>query len=224
MQVEIWSDLICPWCGIGQHRLDRALDGFEAAVGSEAREQVRVVHRSFQLDPHYSGEPEPARRMLARKYGMNDAQLDATFRRVESLAADDGISPYIVGDNWVGNTRLAHELLAFASEQGREEAAWKRLYRAYFGEKRSIFELESLVELGAELGLDADEARAALSDERFRSRVEADGREAQELGATGVPFVVLDRRLAIAGAQSVEVFQKALLQAWRERRPSSESS
>src|SRR5690606_30069909 len=150
-----WSDVICPWCGLGQHRLELALAGFAEQVGPRAREQVDLVHRSFQLDPRYSGSPEPARRMLARKYGMNAAQLDAAFRRVESLAASDGLSPYIVGDNRVGNTRLAHELLAFASERGLEDAAWKHLYRVYFGEGRSIFELEGLVELGTELGLDA---------------------------------------------------------------------
>src|SRR5690606_29818317 len=151
------------------------------------------------------------------------AQLDATFRRVESIAANDGISPYIVGDNWVGNTRLAHQLLAFASERGFEDAAWKHLYRAYFGQKRSIFDLDSLVELGTELGRDAEEVRAVLLDERYRARVEADGREAQELGATGVPFVVVDRRLAVGGAQAVEVFQRALLRAWRERVSSNSS-
>lgn len=223
MNVEIWSDLICPWCGLGHHRLELALAGFAELIGPAAREQVRVLHRSFQLDPNYTGKPESARQMLARKYGMNDAQLDAAFRRVESLAEGDGLSPYVVGDNWVGNTRLAHELLAFASEQGVEDVAWKHLYRAYFGEKRSIFELDALVELGAEIGLDAEEARAALLDERFRARVEADGRQAQELGATGVPFVVVDRRYAIGGAQPVEVFREALVRAWRERRPASGS-
>src|SRR5690606_28049777 len=198
MKIEIWSDVICPWCGLGQHPLEKALAGFEH------RADVEVLHRSFQLDPSFPNRTEPVRSMLARKYRMNDAQLDATFRRVESLAAAEGLSPYVVGDNVVGNTRLAHELLAMASERGLEGAAWKRLYRAYFGERRSIFDLESVAALGAELGLDAADVRAALLEGRYRARVEADGREARALGASGVPFVVIDRKYAVAGAQPVE--------------------
>lgn len=210
MKVEIWSDLICPWCGLGQHRLDRALAAFEHA------EHVEVVHRSFQLDPGAPQEPEPVARMLAKK-GMPPAQVSAMTRRVEALAAADGLSPYIVGDNIVGNTRLAHELLAMASERGLEAAAWERLYRAYFGEQRSIFDVESLVTLAGEIGLDPEEARAALTDGRYRARVEADGAEARALGCNGVPFVVLDRRYAVSGAQAVDVFLNALRQAWGDR-------
>lgn len=211
MKVEIWSDVICPWCGLGQHRLEQALAGFEH------RAHVEVVHRSFQLDPGAPAVPQPVRTMLARKYRMNEAQLEATFARIEGLAATDGLAPYIVGDNVVGNTRLAHELLALAAARGREAAAWTRLYRAYFGERRSIFDVDALVELGTELGLDPAEARAALTDGRFRAQVEADGAEARALGASGVPFVVIDRRYGIPGAQPVEAFRQALEQAWRDQ-------
>lgn len=211
MKIEIWSDVICPWCGIGLNRLERALEGFEH------RDEVEVVHRSFQLDPRYSGEPRPVREMLSQKYGMGPAQLDAMVARVEAIAAADGLSPYQAGANRAGNTRLAHELLALASERGLEDAAWRRLYRAYFGEGRSVFEVESLVELGQELGLDPDEVRGALADGRYRGRVAADDEEARALGATGVPFVVVDRRYRIAGAQPLEVFRDVVERAWRER-------
>lgn len=210
MKLEIWSDVICPWCGLGQHRLDVALEGFAH------RDAVEVVHRSFQLDPRAPAAPQPVRAMLAAKHGMNDAQLAATFARIEGLAAADGLSPYIVGDNVVGNTRLAHELLALASECGREAAAWQRLYRAYFAERRSIFDVAALVALAEELGLDPAEARAALADGRHVARVEADGREARALGATGVPFVVIDRRYAIAGAQPIDTVRRALEHAWQQ--------
>jgi predicted DsbA family dithiol-disulfide isomerase len=210
MKLEIWSDVICPWCGLGQHRLDLALEGFAH------RDAVEVVHRSFQLDPAAPAAPQPVRAMLAAKYRMNDAQLAATFARIEGLAAADGLSPYIVGDNVVGNTRLAHELLALASERGREAAAWQRLYRAYFAERRSIFDVDALVALGEEVGLDPAEARAALADGRYVARVEADGREARALGASGVPFVVIDRRYAIAGAQPIDTLRRALEHAWQQ--------
>ncbi len=210
MKIEIWSDLICPWCGLGQHRLEQALATFSH------REQVQVVHRSFQLDPRAPTTPRPVREMLTEKYGVRGAQLEAMFSRVESLAAADGLTPYHVGENIVGNTHLAHELLAFASARGHEHAAWQRLYKAYFGERRSIFEVDALVELARELGLDAEAARTALVGGDYRAQVDADAREAQSLGATGVPFVVIDRHYAIAGAQPTELFRQAIEQEWRE--------
>lgn len=202
MKVEIWSDVICPWCGIGQHRLDAAL----AKFGGD----VEVVHRSFQLDPHHPATPRPTRELLIEKYRMTPAQAEQSFARVEDIARQDGIVPYIVGENLVGNTRLAHELLAYATASGKGDAAWKAIYRAYFGEKRSIFEIDSLVAIASELGLDADEARAALTDGRFTAQVDNDYREAAALGATGVPFIVIDRKVGVAGAQPVETILDAL--------------
>ena len=206
MKIEIWSDVICPWCGLGQHRLDRALTEL-------GRDDVEVVHRSFQLDPRAPERVRPVREMLAEKYGANDAQLRASQARIEAMAAADGLTPYHVADNVVGNTHLAHELLAMASERGLEDAAWKRIYKAYFAEQRSIFTLDDLVGLGAELGLDRDEVRSALTEGRYREKVDRDAREAQALGATGVPFVVIDRKYGIAGAQPLEVFRKVLEKA-----------
>lgn len=202
MKVEIWSDVICPWCGIGQHRLDQAI--------AKAGRAVDVVHRSFQLDPRHRDGTRPVRDMLAQKHRLDAAQVAAATARVEGIAKADGIVPYHTGDNIVGNTGLAHEWLAFASERGHEDAAWKRIYKAYFGEMRSIFDIESLVVLGEELGLDAAEQRAALRERRYRARVEDDQREAASLGATGVPFIVIDRRIGIAGAQPVDTIAKAL--------------
>jgi len=211
MKIEIWSDVICPFCGIGQHRLDTALADFAH------RENVEVVHRSFQLDPSFpAGTTVSVRDMLRKKYGMTDAQLRGQTERIEAMAAADGLTPYKVGENQAGNTRLAHELLAFAAERGLEAAAWNRLYKAYFGESRSIFDLDALVALGVDIGLDAGEIREALTSGRYTAKVEADGREARELGATGVPFVVIDRRIGIAGAQPLEAFRGALDKAWRE--------
>ena len=208
MKIEIWADLICPWCGLGQHRLERALADFAQ------RDQVELVHHSFQLDPRAPEAPLPVREMLMKKYGMSDAQLAASSARIEGLAAADGLAPYHVGDNVVGNTSLAHELLAFARERGLGTRAWQHLYRAYFGERRSIFSIADLTELAAELGLDPAETRAALTDRRYREGVLAEGREAQALGSTGVPFVVIDRRFAIAGAQPIATFREAIDRAW----------
>ena len=166
MEIEIWSDLICPFCGLGNQRLDNALRRFAHA------DSVTVVHRSFELNPSAPvGEVRTVREMLRERYGMSDAQLKVQHARIEADAAAEGLVPYEVTDNRVGSTALAHELLAYASEQGLGAEAWHHLYRAYFGEVRSIFTVDALVELAVEIGLDADSTRAVLTDRRYRDRV-----------------------------------------------------
>jgi predicted DsbA family dithiol-disulfide isomerase len=211
MQVEVWADVICPWCGLGAHRLDAALERFPH------RDEVQVTRRSFQLDPGAAPGPgEPVRDML-RARGLEDGQIDAMTRRVESLAESEGLRPYHVLDNRVGSTGLAHELLAYAADQGQQAAAWRRLFTAYFGEARPIFSVGDLVTLAGEIGLDTDGAREALVSHRYAARVAQEGREAAELGATGVPFFVIDRRYGVAGAQPAETLLAALQRAWDER-------
>jgi predicted DsbA family dithiol-disulfide isomerase len=214
VNIEIWSDLICPFCGIGNHRLNRALASFPH------RDEVTIVHRSFQLDPNFpTGEVQSSREMLKAKYGMSDAQIEANNGRLEATARAEGLDPYIVTENRIGNTGLTHEFLAFASENGIESEAWELLYRNYFGEMGDIFTVDALVELGARLGLDIETTRAVLTDHRYANRVRADGEEAQRFGATGVPFIVLDRRYAVVGAQPLETFEAALQTAWQESHP-----
>jgi predicted DsbA family dithiol-disulfide isomerase len=215
MRVEVWSDVICPWCGLGLHRLHAALERFEHAP------DVEVVHHSFQLNERAPvGETESVRAMLHKK-GLADAQIESVTARVAKLAKDEGLQPYHVLDNRVGNTSLAHELAAWATEQGRGSAMWDLLFKAYFGEAESVFEIEALVGLAVKVGLDADAAREVLSSKRYAERVRADAREAEELGANGVPFFVIDRKFAIGGAQPADVLLQALKQAWTEREKSA---
>jgi len=211
MQIEVWSDIICPWCGLGLHRLRAALARFEHAA------EIEVVHRSFQLDERApEGQTESVRSMLLKK-GLSDPQIDSVTARVAALAAEEGLAPYHVLDNQVGNTSLAHELAAWATEQGRGSALWDRLFVAYFGEKKSVFELDALVELATSVGLDADGARQALTSRRYAKQVRNEAREAGQLGASGVPFFVIDRKFAIGGAQPAPVLLQALSEAWQER-------
>jgi predicted DsbA family dithiol-disulfide isomerase len=205
MNVEIWTDIVCPWCGIGDHRLTQAVARFEAEGG----EPVDVVHRSFQLDAR-AGAPRPVRELLREKYGMDDARLAAMTRQVEGIAAADGLVPYVSGDNVIGNTGLVHQMLQMANSKGLGDTAWAMASRAYFGEQRSIFDVESVVALGAQIGLDAAELREALASGRYAAAVDADCREAAALGCTGVPFVVINRKVGVAGAQSVDTLVRAL--------------
>jgi predicted DsbA family dithiol-disulfide isomerase len=213
MQVEVWSDIVCPWCYIGKRRLESALEQFPH------RDQVEVVWRSFQLDPSVpEGETHPTLPALAAKYGAGIEQMRANMAHVEQVAADEGLE-YHLTDGVSGNTLLAHELLHLAAEHGKRNELKERLLQAYFEEGRSVFDVDSLVPLAVEVGLDEDEVRAALTDRRFLAAVRQDGATAQQLGATGVPFFVVDRKYGAAGAQPAELLLQLLERAWAEAHP-----
>ncbi|CAL9586042.1 DsbA family oxidoreductase [Streptomyces pilosus] len=213
MRVEIWSDIACPWCYVGKARFEKALASFPH------REQVEVVHRSFELDPgRAKGDIQPVITMLTRKYGMSEAQAQAGEDNLGAQAAAEGL-PYRTRGRDHGNTFDLHRLLHFARERGRQEELLDRFYTANFAEERSVFDDdERLVELAGAAGLDTDAVREVLADpEAYADAVRADEREAAELGANGVPFFVLDRTYGVSGAQPAEVFTQALTRAWGDR-------
>jgi predicted DsbA family dithiol-disulfide isomerase len=216
MRVEIWSDIACPWCYVGKARFEKALQAFPH------RDQVEVVHRSFELDPgRAKGDVQPVITMLTRKYGMSEAQAQAGEENLGAQAAAEGLAYRTRGRDH-GSTFDMHRLLHLAKEHGRQDELIEVLYRANFAEERSVFTEgdERLVELAVAAGLDADDARKVLADpDAYADDVRADEREAAQLGATGVPFFVLDRKFGVSGAQLAEVFTRALTQAWGERSP-----
>jgi predicted DsbA family dithiol-disulfide isomerase len=213
VQIEVWSDVVCPWCYIGKRRLETALERFPH------RDQVEVTWRSFQLDPTVpEGETHPTLPALAAKYGASVDQMAANMKRVEDVAAAEGLE-YHLAEGISGNTVRAHELLHLAGERGLQGAMKERLLHAHFEEGRSVFDVDSLVALGVEVGLDETEIRAALADRRYRAAVDQDAATAQALGATGVPFFVVDRRYGAAGAQPAELLLQVLERAWADAHP-----
>jgi predicted DsbA family dithiol-disulfide isomerase len=207
VQVEIWADVVCPWCYIGKRRFEAALAQFPQ------RDDVEVVHRSFQLDPSAPpGVTRPTREALAAKYG--GADLDQMFARVEGVAAAEGLD-YHLARGTSGNTVDAHRVLQAAAAAGLSEKAWEIFYRAYFTEERSVFDRDSLVGLAVEAGLSREVAETVLDSDDYASAVEDDTRTAVALGATGVPFFVADRRVGVAGAQPAEVMLAMLERAWQ---------
>jgi predicted DsbA family dithiol-disulfide isomerase len=213
LKVEVWSDVVCPWCYIGKRRLETALERFPH------RDQVEVVWRSFQLDPSVpEGETHPTLPALAAKYGRDVEEMRGTMAHVESIAAGEGLD-YHLADGISGNTLLAHELLHLAAEHGLRNELKERLLHAYFEEQRSVFDVDSLVPLAVEVGLDEAEVRAALADRRYLAAVREDGATAQALGATGVPFFVVDRKYGAAGAQPAELLLQILERAWADANP-----
>jgi predicted DsbA family dithiol-disulfide isomerase len=208
MQVEIWSDVVCPWCYLGKRRFERALDSFEH------KDEVAVVYRSFELDPTVpAGVSSPTVERLAEKYGLSAAQAVDAQRQMQARAAADGLT-FRMSELCSGTTRAAHRLIHLASEHGRQADLVERLHRAYFTEQRSIFDRDSLVAVAVEAGLEPAEAAAVLDSDRYLDAVERDEADARSLGATGVPFFVLDRRFGVSGAQPTDVLLGALRQAW----------
>ncbi|MFF2849211.1 DsbA family oxidoreductase [Streptomyces sp. NPDC058001] len=215
MRVEIWSDIACPWCYVGKARFEKALAAFPH------RDQVEVVHRSFELDPHRAKDDvAEVLPMLAKKYGMSETQAREAEQRLGENAAAEGLAYRTEGRDH-GNTFDMHRLLHLAKEYGRQDELIGLLYRANFAEERSVFgDDERLIALAEEAGLDADAARAVLADpQRYADEVRTDEREAAELGANGVPFFVLDRKYGVSGAQPTDLFAQALEQAWGARAP-----
>ncbi|MBV7695143.1 DsbA family oxidoreductase [Streptomyces sp. TRM70350] len=213
MRVEIWSDIACPWCYVGKARFEKALAAFPQ------RDQVEVVHRSFELDPgRAKDDVQPVLTMLVKKYGMSEAQAQAAEDNLGVQAAAEGLD-YRTRGRDQGSTFDMHRLLHLAKEHGLQDELIRRLYRANFAEERSVFnDDERLVEIAVGAGLDEAGVRKVLADpQAYADAVRADEREAAQLGATGVPFFVLDRRYGVSGAQPAEVFERALTQAWGER-------
>ena len=211
MRVDIWSDLVCPWCYLGKRRFERALSM------SEHRNDVQVVHRSFQLDPAFpTGQSVAARAMLMQKYRMSEADVATSQDQLERLAAAEGLE-YHLTESRTGNTMDAHRLIHLGREHGIQDAVIERLFRAHFTENRSLFDRDSLAALGTEAGL-AD-VQDFLRGSGHEDDVIADHRKAQELGARGVPFFVIDGRYGVSGAQSVEVFSDALARARKSLQP-----
>ncbi len=210
MQVEIWSDVVCPWCYLGKRRFEQALAGFEH------RDDVQVVFRSFELDPAApQGATTPTVELLADKYGMTPAQASQAQSEMTERAAGDGLT-FRMASLRSGNTRDAHRLIQLARDRGRQEAMVERLHRAYFTDEESVFDHETLIRLAAEAGLDRDEAAAVLAGDAYSEHVDTDEAMARALGATGVPLFVIDRKYGISGAQPADAITRVLAQAWAE--------
>ena len=218
MDVHIWSDVVCPWCYLGKRRFEHALALFDH------RDEIRVTHRSFQLDPSRPRHQTMSRReMLKSKYQLSEQQVRDMDTRMEHLADIEGLDYHLTEAGLTGNTLDAHQLLQLGKARGIQDAVIERLYRAYFTEQRSVFDRDSLVTLAGEAGLDESEARDVLERDAYVDAVNADVLEARALGVSGVPFFVLGGRYGVSGAQATEVFTEALTKAWEEDRATTSS-
>jgi predicted DsbA family dithiol-disulfide isomerase len=216
VKVEIWSDVVCPWCYIGKRRFEQALTRFAH------RDEVEVVWRSFELDPgarsqDAPGGPDYADR-LARKYGTTRAGAQQMLDSMTAAAAAEGLE-FHFERAVAANTFEAHQVIHLAEARGVQDAVKERLLRAYFTEGEPVGDRETLVRLAAEAGLEADEVAKALEEQEYASAVRADDEESGGLGISGVPFFVIDRRYGVSGAQPPEQIVAALDRAWEAAHP-----
>ncbi|MDQ1617656.1 MAG: hypothetical protein QOE19_225 [Actinomycetota bacterium] len=209
IKVDIWSDVQCPWCYIGKRKFEQGVE--------QSGVEVEVEYHSFELAPDtpvdFVGTPVD---YLSARYRTSREEAQAMVDRVVGVAAEVGLA-YDYDHIHQTNTVLVHELLHFAKANGRQLELKERLLRAYFIEGRHVGRADELADLAAEVGLDRDQAAAALADHRFLADVKADMAQATAYGITGVPFYVIDGRYGVSGAQDAAIFAQALTQVAAEK-------
>ena len=215
MRVEVWSDVVCPWCYIGKRRLETAL--------AEFPHEVEVVWRSFQLDPGAPAVPtETVAESLGRKYGGGPEAGARMIDNVEAVAAEEGLV-YRLHQAQRANTVDAHRLLHLALEDGGaalQGTLKEGLLAAYFTDARNVADHDVLGEVAVGAGLDPSRVNTVLAGDDYREEVYTDIAQAQAYGAGGVPFFVIEQKYGVSGAQPAETLRQVLDRAWQDMHPS----
>jgi predicted DsbA family dithiol-disulfide isomerase len=218
MKVEIWSDVMCPFCYIGKRRLEHAIEQLPF------KSDIEVEWKSYQLDPDIKNEPgKTVDQYLAERKGVTVAYARQMNEQVTRMAAEAGLE-YHLDKAVVANSFDAHRFSHLAAQHGLGNEAEELIFRSYFKEGKNIADIDILVQLGTEIGLDAAEVKQALETNAYAQAVQQDIEEANALGVRGVPFFVLDRKYAVSGAQAVDVFKQALEKAYSEWKAEKEKN
>jgi predicted DsbA family dithiol-disulfide isomerase len=213
MDVEIWSDIACPWCYVGKKRFEAALASFEHA------DEVSVTWRSFELDPEAPADRGlPHDELIAKKYGRSLEEVHTMDAQLTAVAAAEGIDMQLTQAR-SGNTFDGHRVVHLAKERGLGEAMKERLFRAYFTEGALIADHDVLLRTAVEVGLDEAEVREVLLTERYAEEVREDELIAQSAGISAVPCFVIDRKLGASGAQPPEELLRFLEHGWAQQQP-----
>ncbi|MBD2724615.1 DsbA family oxidoreductase [Hymenobacter armeniacus] len=213
MKVEIWSDVVCPFCYVGKRKFENALKDFAH------RDEVEVVWHSFELDPNFEAVPgESIHESLAKKKGVSPAEGRRMNDYMTNVAKEVGLN-YDFEKAIPANTFLAHQLIHLGAHHGKQDATKERLFAAYYTEGQNIGDLDTLVQLGTEVGLDAAEIREALTNGTYANAVRFDEYQAQQINVRGVPFFVFEDKYAVSGAQPTELFAEVLEKVYDEFKP-----
>ncbi len=210
MKVEIWSDVMCPFCYIGKRKFENALEQFAH------KDEVEVVWKSFQLNPDMKTEAgKNINQYLAEAKGWSIEKAKEMNDHVSGIAKDIGLT-YHLDKAVVANSFDAHRFSHLAKKYGKQNDAEEKLFEAYFTDGKNTADHQTLVELGSEIGMNATEISTVLSSDEFTDEVNQDIYEAQQVGVRGVPFFVLGEKYAISGAQESSTFLQALNKTWEE--------
>lgn len=210
MKVEIWSDIMCPFCYIGKRKFEQALERFEH------KDKINVEWKSFQLDPTMPERCEESQEQyLVKKKGFSESQVKGMLQQVTQMANDVGLD-YHLDKAIMGNSLRAHRLIQWAKTMGKGDAIEERLFKAYFIDGLDLSDSATLKALAIEIGLPEAKVDQAFELEVFLQMAERDFAEAQQLGISGVPFFVFDRKYGVSGAQAPEVFLNTLNQSFQE--------
>ena len=213
MKVEIWSDVMCPFCYIGKRKFEDALNRFPQ------KDEIEVVWKSFQLNPDMVTDPKKnITQYLSESKGWSLEQTQQIQQNVVNMAKEVGLH-YNFDKAVVANSFNAHRFIQLAKSKGKGDAAEEQLFKAYFIDGKNTDDQETLVSLGVEIGLDAAETKQVLESDAFTSEVKMDIYEAQQIGVRGVPYFVFDDKYAVSGAQPAETFLGALTQSFSEHKP-----
>jgi predicted DsbA family dithiol-disulfide isomerase len=210
MKIEIWSDVMCPFCYIGKRKFEAALEQFENKAN------VEVVWKSFQLNPDMKTDPaKNITEYLAEIKGWSIQQAKEMNAHVTNMAKEVGLH-YDFDKAIVANSFDAHRLIQLAKKHGKGDEAEEQLFKAYFTEGKNTDDHSTLIEIGISIGLNEIEVKQVLASDQFADDVRKDIIEAQQIGVRGVPFFVVDRKYGVSGAQPTEVFLETLTKAWAE--------
>ncbi|WP_339701997.1 DsbA family oxidoreductase [Algoriphagus aquimarinus] len=210
MKIEIWSDVVCPFCYIGKRKMEKAINN------SHFKDKIEIEWKSFQLNPDQVTDPSlNSLEHLSKAKGWSMEQTLEITDNVVNMAAAEGLD-FQMGNTVVANTMNSHRLIHLAKESGKGGEMKERLLKAYFTDGLNIDDADTLVSLGKEVGLEEEPIRQMLASEQFKNAVEQDIYESRTIGVKGVPFFVLDRKFGVSGAQPDEVFDQTLEKAWNE--------
>ena len=210
MKIEIWSDIVCPWCYIGKRRLEKAIDDLKY------QDKVTIEYKSFQLDPNMETDTSiNIYQYLSEKKGMSIEDAMEIGETVAGVAEDLGLQ-YNLDKTIPINTLKAHELIHFAKSKGLQTEAKEALLSAYFTEGKNLSDLNEIASIGEKIGLNKVDILESLQSNYFSKAVKADIKAGNDLGISGVPFFVFNRKFGISGAQSEDVFKKTLLKSFQD--------
>ena len=209
MIIDVWSDVVCPWCFIGKRRLEKALSGFEH------KDEIIIRHRAFQLQPDAQGVV-PTGKHLAEKYRVSADQVKEMQANVCAVADGEGLC-YDLDDTLSGNTFDAHRVLLYAATINKQDELLEAMYSSYFENSLPLFSHQDICAVSESVGIPAVDVINVLESDQFTNEVLADRDMATQLGATGVPFFVVDMKYGISGAQPLEAFVETINAAWNER-------